>query len=79
MNKNYLFNEEFISDYPIVTVGEKMLYAPGEMVVKYIGTEEDVVVPEGIKAIGDNAFSDCGTIVTVSLPESLVWVGHHAF
>ena len=78
MNKNYLFNEESVSGYPQDATGQTV-YAPGEMVIKYNGTEKDVVVPEGIKAIGDNAFSDCETIVTVSLPESLVWVGYQAF
>lgn len=78
MNKSYHFNEESVSDYPRDTTG-KTLYAPGEMVVKYIGTEKDVDVPEGIKAIGDNAFFDCETIVKVSLPSSLVWIGHQAF
>ena len=78
MDKNYLCNEESVSGYPVDATGET-IYAPGEMVVKYIGTEKDVSVPEGIKAIGDDAFSDCETIVKVSLPSSLVWIGHQAF
>ena len=78
MNKNYLCNEESVSGYPQDATGQTV-YAPGEMVIKYTGTEKDVAVPEGIKAIGDDAFSDCETIVTVSLPSSLVWIGHQAF
>ena len=53
MNRNYLCNEESVSGYPQDATGQTV-YAPGEMLIKYTGTEKDVVVPEGIKAIGDD-------------------------
>lgn len=78
MNKNFLLNEEVVFYYPQDATGQTV-YNPGEWVIKYIGKEKEVVVPEGIKAIGDNAFSDCEVIVRVLLPKSLVWIGERAF
>lgn len=38
-----------------------------------------VRLPEGITAIGANAFSGCGNLRSISVPESVVSVGDHAF
>ena len=78
MNISFLLNEEQLENYPYSN-DVKTLYAPGEVIVKFIGTEADVIVPEGIKAIGDGAFSGCTTIETVILPSSLLWIGLGAF
>ena len=40
---------------------------------------ESVVVPEGVKYIGDCAFLDCSNLTFVDLPESLLVIGNFAF
>ena len=39
---------------------------------------DNLVIPEGVRSIGDNAFSDCG-ILTLRLPSSLQRLGNSAF
>ena len=78
MNTGFLLNENQLENYPNSANG-MTLYAPGEVIVKFIGTEADVIVPEGVKAIGDAAFSGCATIETAILPASLLWIGQGAF
>ena len=54
---------------------ENMLYgaeAPGQM--------EQLIIGEGITAIGADAFRDnCGSILTLSLPGTLTYIGDYAF
>ena len=50
-----------------------------EVLVKYRGTSKKVVVPEGVIAIRENAFSDCNTLRCVSFPTSLCTIGAFAF
>lgn len=78
MNTSFLLNENQLENYPNSANGMTM-YAPGEVIVKFVGAEADVIVPEGIKAIGDGAFSGCTTIETAILPSSLLWIGLGAF
>ncbi len=46
-----------------------------------VTTDEDihVVIPEGIKSIGEKAFMDIANLKTVSLPETLVYIDSVAF
>lgn len=38
-----------------------------------------VVVPYGVKSIGDDAFSNCSSLEKIILPESLTHIGSAAF
>ncbi len=49
------------------------------VLVKYTGAGGDVTVPEGVTSIGDFAFSECESIVSVVLPEGLTSIGSYAF
>lgn len=49
------------------------------VLVKYTGTGGDVTVPEGVTSIGDFAFSECESVVSVVLPEGLTSIGSYAF
>ena len=50
----------------------------GDTVLRYIGTDKNPVVPDGIKAINEYAFRYCD-IDTVTLPGSLETIGEAAF
>ncbi len=51
----------------------------GTILLKYLGDESRVVVPEGITRIGQEAFAGKEEIDQVRLPESLVEIGAGAF
>ena len=46
---------------------------------KYNGTSENVVIPDGVKAIGDNAFILNYKLKTVVIPSSVISIGNNAF
>ena len=53
-------------------------------ITRYTGTDSEVVVPStlggaSVTAIGDSAFSGCGSLESVTLPESLRTIGDWAF
>lgn len=45
----------------------------------YKGTDKSVVVPAGVKEIGDHAFYDNQTMCEITLPQSLKTIGEDAF
>ena len=47
-------------------------------ILRYIGTDKNPIVPDGITAIGKRAFTYCD-IDTVELPNSLTQIGEAAF
>lgn len=49
------------------------------VLVKYTGTDTDIVVPPEVKEIGDKAFSGCAHLKTVILPPNLQKIGADAF
>ena len=46
---------------------------------KYIGSEADVVIPDGITTIGSSAFRNCTAQKNIVLPESITKIEHAAF
>ncbi|MBQ6692055.1 MAG: leucine-rich repeat domain-containing protein, partial [Clostridia bacterium] len=50
----------------------------GEL-IKYNGAATHVVIPDGVTAIGRNAFSDCRGLVSVVIPEGVRSIGDCAF
>ena len=46
---------------------------------KYEGSEENIIVPDGVVAIGDGAFSQRRSIKSVTLPRGLQHIGKEAF
>lgn len=46
---------------------------------KYNGNEKTVIVPDGVKKIGQDAFKYCRTLEKVVLPSSVKTIGHGAF
>lgn len=41
--------------------------------------DEDYIVPDGIIAIGDQAFSGCSSLYSIIIPETVKTIGDHAF
>ena len=51
----------------------------GTKLVKYVGTDSEVVIPDGVKTIGSEAFSDCDFIESFSIPNSVLTIEDMAF
>jgi hypothetical protein len=49
------------------------------MLVKYNGTDADVVIPEGVTSIGKSAFFWCKSLQSVTIPEGVTRIGDSAF
>ena len=49
------------------------------VLTKYAGTEKEVVIPDGVTAIGDKAFAECRKIKSVTLSSSVNHIRHSAF
>lgn len=47
--------------------------------IRYTGSAEDVVVPEGVQRVGDGAFDGCRGLTSITLPEGLQSIGNRAF
>lgn len=51
----------------------------GNTLLDYRGTAKEVMVPDGVKIIGEEAFAEKGDIVSVHLPEGLISIRQNAF
>lgn len=66
-----IFSASELSDFKIVLDG-RLLY-------RYLGSDEHVIVPEGVVRIGPDAFADCTTLRSIVLPDGLRFISKHAF
>ena len=46
---------------------------------RYNGRSSEITVPEGVRAIGDRAFTDCDFLKSVTIPEGVARIGDRAF
>ena len=49
------------------------------VLLKYNGNEAHVIIPDGITAIGNDAFYECDNLISVSIPETVREIGDSAF
>ena len=58
---------------------DQNLQIEGDMLIKYLGADAVVEVPDGIRIIADSAFEYCMEVQEVHLPDSVERIGKHAF
>ena len=58
---------------------QELFEIKGDLLVRYHGYEEHVVIPEGITAIGIEAFAECESMRSVVVPASVTAIGRRAF
>lgn len=46
---------------------------------KYLGDSETVAIPDGVTSIGDNAFWNCSSLISIDIPDSVISIGDEAF
>ena len=46
---------------------------------RYIGKEENIVIPKHVKKIAMGAFRGCDELLSVTIPKSVIEIGHYAF
>ena len=77
--------ESFVAAYPKATADYDPASAKPEfeivdgVLVSYNGNGGDVVIPEGVTAIGDDVFCGCDTITSVTMPDTVESIGDYAF
>ena len=49
------------------------------VLTKYIGTDEDVVIPNSITSIGKYAFDGCESLISITIPEGVTSINGAAF
>jgi len=49
------------------------------VLIKYYGKGGDVIIPDSVISIGENAFSWCESLISVKIPDSVTSIGENAF
>lgn len=49
------------------------------VLVKYEGSDSDVIIPYGVTSIGESAFSECYNLTSITIPEGVISIGDYAF
>ena len=63
----------------IIEEGAEDFVTEGESLIAYVGSDEEITVPEGITEIGRGAFQNNKTIKKVVLPNGITVIGEYAF
>ena len=50
-----------------------------DTLVKYYGTDDHAVIPEGVKIIGKGAFRECGDLLRITVPNGVTLIEEEAF
>ena len=49
------------------------------VLIKYKGSEKNVMIPKCVTSIGDHAFAGCNTLMNIKIPDSVTNIGKFAF
>ena len=60
-------------------MSEQKFIIENGVLIKYKGADENVIIPEGVKAIGDNAFYEKETIKSIIIPDGVKAIGNAVF
>ena len=60
-------------------IGDRAFHFKGEVYYNDVSNIQKVVLPEGLKSIGNNAFSSCSFLTEINFPSSLRNIGNQAF
>ena len=58
---------------------ENGFYIKDGVLLKYIGNESSITIPNSVTSIGDLAFNDCSGLTSVTIPSSVTSIGGSAF
>ncbi|MDY6397111.1 MAG: leucine-rich repeat domain-containing protein, partial [Treponema sp.] len=58
---------------------EKLLTIEKDVVLKCDEDVTDIVIPSGVKEIGESAFENCESLESVVIPDGITKIGSHAF
>ena len=58
---------------------KKEFFIVNKVLISYKGSDENVIIPEGVVKIGERAFNGCSTLVSVTIPETVTEIGVEAF
>ena len=61
------------------SASEMLLTKDGKVLVAVLWGRESVDIPQGVRHIGNSAFSDCNELVNVMIPEGVTSIGDEAF
>jgi hypothetical protein len=58
---------------------EVELHEGTKTLIKYNGNEQNIILPDDIEVIGENAFAECVNLISVKLPDRLKTIEAYAF
>lgn len=68
-----------LSVLPSVAVAAGDFIIQNDVLTKYTGSGGNVIIPGGVDKIGDEAFSNCTGLISVTIPGSVTEIGFEAF